>query len=81
MIGASARYRAEIVRNFYRMGKKQVELGAQGGPFAFIIPPDQFDPHAARKLKQLLLEGAVEIRRPLEPFAWPKPCIRWAPTS
>ncbi len=68
LIGASARYRGEIVRNFYRMGKKQVELGAKGGPFAFIIPPDQFDPHAARKLEQLLLEGAVEIRRTLEPF-------------
>ena len=68
LIGASARYRGEIVRNFYRMGKKQVELGLQGGPFAFIIPPEQFDPHAARKLEQLLLDGAVEIRRSLEPF-------------
>ncbi len=68
LIGASARYRGEIVRNFYRMGKKQVELGSKGGPFAFIIPPDQFDPHAARKLEQLLLDGAVEIRRTLEPF-------------
>ena len=68
LLGGTARYRGEIVRNFYRMGKKQVELGAKGGPFAFIIPPDQFDPHAARKLEQLLLEGAVEIRRSLEPF-------------
>ena len=68
LISASARYRAEIVRNFYRMGRKQVELGSKGGPFAFIIPPEQFDPHAARKLEQLLLEGAVEIRRALEPF-------------
>ena len=38
------------VRNFYRMAQRQVELGTKGGPFAFIIPPDQFDPHAARKL-------------------------------
>jgi hypothetical protein len=68
LLGASARYRGEIVRNFYRMGKKQIELGSKGGPFAFIIPPDQFDPHAARELEQLLLEGAVEIRRTLEPF-------------
>lgn len=68
LLGAAARYRGEIVRNFHRMGKKQVELGSKGGPFAFIIPPDQFDPHAARKLEQLLLEGAVEIRRTLEPF-------------
>jgi hypothetical protein len=67
-LGGAARYRTEIVRNFYRMGQKQVEMGAKGGPFAFIIPPDQFDPHAARKLEQLLLDGGVEIRRTLEPF-------------
>ena len=68
MLGAAARYREELVRNFYRMGKRQVALGLKGGPFAFIIPPGQFDPHAARKLEQLLLEGAVEIRRTIEPF-------------
>ena len=68
LLGAAARYREELVRNFYRMGKRQVELGLRGGPFAFIVPPGQFDPHAARKLEQLLLEGAVEIRRTVEPF-------------
>lgn len=68
MLGAAARYREEIVRNFYRMGKRQVDLGLKGGPFAFIIPPGQFDPHAARKLEQLLIDGAVEVRRAVEPF-------------
>ncbi|MEY4635273.1 MAG: hypothetical protein RJA55_1071 [Acidobacteriota bacterium] len=68
LLGAAARYREELVRNFYRMGRRQIELGLKGGPFAFIIPPDQFDPHAARKLGQLLIEGAVEIRRAVEPF-------------
>lgn len=68
LIAGAAKYRAEIVRNFYRIGARQVELGAKGGPYAFIIPPDQFDPHAARKLTQLLIDGAVEVRRTLEPF-------------
>ncbi len=68
LLAGAARYRRDLVRNFYRMGMRQVELGAKGGPFAFIIPHDQFDPHAARKLEQLLLEGSVEIRRTLEPF-------------
>jgi hypothetical protein len=68
MLGAAARYREELVRNFYRMGKRQVELGLKGGPYAFIIPPGQFDAHAARKLEQLLIDGAVEVRRALEPF-------------
>jgi hypothetical protein len=68
LIGATARYRDDLVRNFYRMAKRQVELGMKGGPFAFIIPPDQFDAHAARKLEQLLIDGNVEVRRTLEPF-------------
>ena len=68
MLGAAARYRGELVRNFYRMGKRQVELGLKGGPFAYLVPPGQFDPHAARKLEQLLIDGAVEVRRTVEPF-------------
>jgi hypothetical protein len=70
LIAGAARYRGDLVRNFHRMGKRQVELGTKGGPFAFIIPHDQFDPHAARKLEELLLQGAVEIRRTLEPFRY-----------
>lgn len=70
LIVGAARYRRDLVRNFHRMGKRQVELGTRGGPFAFIIPHDQFDPHAARKLEELLLQGAVEIRRTLEPFRY-----------
>jgi hypothetical protein len=68
LIFGAARYRGDLVRNFYRMGKRQVDLGAKGGPFAFIIPHDQYDPHAARKLEELLIQGAVEVRRTLEPF-------------
>ena len=68
LLSGAARYRSDLVRNFYRMGKRQVELGAKGGPFAFIIPHDQFDPHAARKLEELLIQGAVEVHRTLEPF-------------
>jgi hypothetical protein len=68
LVGAVARYRGEIVRNFYRLGQRQVELGLKGGPFAYVIPPEQFDRLATRKLRQLLIDGGVEVRRALEPF-------------
>ena len=68
LLGAAARYRGELLRDFYRMGHSQIALGLKGGPFAYIIPPDQFDAHATRKLAQLLIDGAVEIQRSLEPF-------------
>ena len=68
LLGAAARYRAQIVRNFYRMGQRQVELGLKGGPFAFIIPPTQFDPTSAQKMRQLLLDAGIDVQRTLEPF-------------
>jgi hypothetical protein len=68
LLTAAARYREELLLNFHRMGRNAVEAGRRGGPFAFIIPPEQFDPHAANKLRQLLLDGAVEIHRAIEPF-------------
>jgi hypothetical protein len=68
LLVAAARYRQDLLENFYAMGRRAVDAGARGGPFAFIIPPEQRDAHAANKLRQLLLDGAVEIQRSLEPF-------------
>jgi hypothetical protein len=68
LLTAAARYRADLLQNFYRMGQRAVEAGARGGPFAFVIPPDQHDPHAARALRQVLIGGAVEVHRSIEPF-------------
>jgi len=68
LLGAVAAYRETIVQNFYDMGRRAVDAGRQGGPFAFIIPPEQHDKLAVAKLEELLLQGAIEIHRALEPF-------------
>ena len=61
-------YREDLVWNFYAMGKRAVESGQTNGPFAFLIPPSQYDPVAAVKLEQLLLDGGVEVQRASELF-------------
>ena len=76
LINGVARYRLEIVQNFYAMGRRAVLRGQAGGPFAFVVPAAQHDAHAAAKLKNLLIDGAVEVHRASEPFtaggqAWP----------
>ncbi|MGH9346851.1 MAG: M14 family metallopeptidase [Vicinamibacterales bacterium] len=76
LINGVARYRQEIVQNFYTMGRRAVDRGRAGGPAAFVIPPAQHDPHAAAKLKNLLIEGAVEVHRATSAFSaggqtWP----------
>ncbi len=68
LLEAAARYRDDLVRNFYEMAKRAVERGHAGGPYAFLMPPDQHDPHAAARLVQLLVDAAVEVHRALEPF-------------
>ena len=68
LLFATAAYREPLVQNFYDMGRRAVETGAAGGPFAFLIPPEQHDPHATARLEELLLQGAIEVQHSLEPF-------------
>jgi hypothetical protein len=67
LIEGVARYRREIVQNFYTMGRRAIDRGADG-PFAFVIPAAQHDAHAAARLKALLIEGAVEVHEASSPF-------------
>jgi hypothetical protein len=68
LLHAVSAYREQIVQNFYDMGARAVEAGFRGGPYAFVVPAEQHDPGAIRKLEELLLEGGVEVHRALEPF-------------
>src|SRR6202035_104012 len=68
LLHAVAAYRERIVQNFYDMGRRAIEEGRRTGPFAYVIPPDQFDPHAVAKLEELLLQGSIEIHHALDSF-------------
>jgi hypothetical protein len=68
LLHAAAAYRERLVANFYDMGARAVDTGRRGGPFAFVVPADQYDPRAAAALEGLLLQGGIEIQRALRPF-------------
>ncbi len=68
LLFAASAYREQLVQNFYDLGRRAVQKGRDGGPFAFIVPQDQYDPATAARLESLLLAGAVEIHRAMEPF-------------
>jgi hypothetical protein len=68
LLAGASRFRRELLENFYDMGRRAVERGREGTPFAFLIPPDQHDPHAAARLVDLLVGGAVEVHEAIEPF-------------
>jgi zinc carboxypeptidase len=68
LLFAAGAYREQLLQNFYEMGRRAVESGRHGGPFAFVVTRDQHDPLAVRKLEQLLIDGGIEIHRTTAPF-------------
>ena len=63
-----AAFREPIVQNYFDMGRRGVEAGRRGSPFAYVISPEQHDAYAAARLEELLLRGGVEIYKAIEPF-------------
>jgi hypothetical protein len=61
---AAAR-REDLLRNFYRIGRRAVE---RRSPWAFAIPAAQRDPGALRKLIETLQFGQVEIQQAARDF-------------
>src|SRR5262249_39665221 len=55
----AAIHREELLRNFYRVGKRQV---ARTSPWGFVVAADQQDPGATRRLLETLRFGMVEVR-------------------
>ncbi|SPF40268.1 Peptidase M14, carboxypeptidase A [Candidatus Sulfopaludibacter sp. SbA4] len=56
----AALHREELLRNFYRVGARQV---ARTDPWGFVISSNQRDPGATRKLIETLRFGQVEVGR------------------
>jgi len=54
----AALHREELLRNFYRVGQRQV---ARTEPWGFVIPAHQRDPGATRNLIETLKFGMVEV--------------------
>ncbi len=60
---AVAEDHTHILTNVDRMAREAIAKGSSEPPYAFIVPPDQHDEVAARKMVALLLRHGVEIER------------------
>lgn len=56
----AALHREEMLRNFYTIGRHQV---ARNTPWGIVIPKNQRDPGATRRMLETLAFGAVEIKQ------------------
>jgi hypothetical protein len=62
VLDTSARYRENFLRNFYQMGRDEIEKGEKEGPYAFVVPADQHDPNTAVKMINLLIDQGAEVQ-------------------
>jgi len=59
----AANFRGRILRNMYLKAKRQIEMGETQAPYAFIIPPKQFDELTSLKLLRTLQMADVQVQR------------------
>jgi hypothetical protein len=68
LVTLAARDRVTFIDRFVGLGRRAVEAGLAGNPFAYVLPPDQRDPEALTTLANVLAMSGVEVRRAAEPF-------------
>jgi hypothetical protein len=57
-----------LVRTFYRLNRKQIELGQKESPYAWVVPAAQHDRPVAVRMLQILDELGVEVHRARDAF-------------
>jgi hypothetical protein len=58
----------QFLYNIYKMGRDAIEAGESGNPYAYIIPPEQWNPGEAHNLVNILRQGGIEVDRATESF-------------
>jgi hypothetical protein len=69
LVRLAARDRVNVIDRFVGLGRRAVEAGLAGDPFAYVLPAEQRDPESWTALANVLAAGGVEVWRAAEPFA------------
>ncbi len=69
LLDTAADLRAQILESVLTAGRRQIEMGRKGDPYAVIVPAAQQDGPTAVKMLQTLALGGVEVQRAEKPFA------------
>jgi hypothetical protein len=65
---AAARHREDWLLNIYRMGRQAIEAGEAGGPFAYVVPPEQWDASAAAEMLRVMRRAGLVVHRATAAF-------------
>lgn len=68
LLEAAANLRSQLLEGLYIVGKRQIEMGKKGDPFAIVVPREQADRPTVVKLLQTMAYGGVEIHQAKKAF-------------
>jgi hypothetical protein len=68
LLEMAARHWETVLRNHCLKASRQTERGAEGRPYAYVIPPEQHDALTTQKLIEKLLRHGIEIQKAKEEF-------------
>jgi hypothetical protein len=63
LLQTAADLRIQLLDGLYVVGKRQIEQGKKGDPYAIVVPRDQSDRPTAVKMLQILAMGGVEVHQ------------------
>ena len=63
-----ARYREWFLQNQVAIGREHIEAGAEGAPYAWLVPAQQRDPGSAARMLEVLHATGVEVHEATAPF-------------
>jgi hypothetical protein len=64
----ASRRRDELLFNFWKMSRDQIDAGTKGGPYAYVIPQEQHDSTAAGDMLFSLQTGGVQLAKTTQAF-------------
>src|SRR2546430_127401 len=69
LVRLAARDRVNVIDRFVGLGRRAVEAGLAGNPFAYVLPAEQRDRESWTALANVLAAAGVEVWRAAEPFS------------
>jgi len=69
LVHLAARDRLHVIDRFVGLGRRAVEAGVAGDPFAYVLPAEQRDAESWTALANVLTAGGVEVWRAAESFS------------
>ena len=60
--------RSEFLLKSWRLAREAIDAGEKGRPYAYVVPPAQWDRSAAIEMLDRLAQSGIEVRRSAAPF-------------